>query len=339
MQYEFLNEVARLTVKGIFFVGYGIMYYASTIPIFAFMSIVQERKIWKETPTPLSPYGMFKVFIFNVLWMVLIGLGALSLVPMWIARGMGSSVSLEQNVIVEKYVAIGLRKLLLGDVRVVNEHNIPDIQLFNVNPSSSSSPAPIFVANHCSQIDLSVMYDICKRCKWISKSSVKYLPGVGFGMTLASHIFIKRTGKNGKSVSNLFEQSNKAIQDGIPMVIFPQGTRRFTTKLPFKHGAFKIATENETKIVPVSIDIPVNIWNNKYPLNMFSGEKGDGKDTVITLTVHEPIQTQKDTDRAELMTKCQDVIYSVLPPIYHGEKSNDSGNSSSNNSGPDKKKD
>ena len=40
----------------------------------------------------------------------------------------------------------------------------------------------------------------------------------------------------------------------------------------------------------------------------------------ITVTVHDPVEVKKDADRAELRKKCDDIIYSVLPPVYHGVK-------------------
>lgn len=276
---ELANEILRLTVKALTIIGQLILYYAATIPLFAVASTLQERKIWKQTPSPLSIWGLFKVFIFNILWMVLIGIGALSLIPMWISRGMGpSSVSMEQNVVMERLTAMGLQKALVGKVKIVNQDKIPNVELFN-----PQSPAPIFIANHCSQLDLAVIYFVVRRFKWIAKQSVKYLPGVGLGMTFGGHVFIKRTGKNSKSVSNLYQQSNNTLQAGIPLVIFPQGTRRVTKNLPFKDGAFKIAIENEAPLVPISINVPVNMWNSFYPLNLLWGATEDQEVSIFTV--------------------------------------------------------
>lgn len=274
---DITNEILRLTAKVVIIIGKCIMYYAVTIPIFGFVSTLQERKIWKATTTPLTPWGLLKVFIFNVLWMFCIGISALSLIPMWISRGMGSSVSMEMNVVMERLVAMGLQKALVGKVTIVNQEKLPDIALYN-----PTKPAPIFIANHCSQLDLAAIYFVVRRFKWIAKQSVKYLPGVGLGMTLGGHVFIQRTGKNSKSVSNLYEQSAKTIQTGIPLVIFPQGTRRVTENLPFKDGAFKIAIENEAPLIPVSINIPINMWNSMYPLNLLWGEKNDGNEVSLS---------------------------------------------------------
>lgn len=100
----------------------------------------------------------------------------------------------------------------------------PEIRgLENLPPNDGSVPAPVYVANHASQIDLAAVYFLDRRFKWISKDSVRYLPGVGLIMSLSQHVFIQRTGKNKKSVMNLYEQSKNAIQSGLPMFFFPQG--------------------------------------------------------------------------------------------------------------------
>ncbi len=41
------------------------------------------------------------------------------------------------------------------------------------------------------------------------------------------------------------------------------------------------------------------------------------------MTIHDPIYVTKDTDKAELRTKCHDIIYSALPPIYHNKGTSD----------------
>ena len=100
----------------------------------------------------------------------------------------------------------------------------PEIQgMENLPPNDGSVPAPVYVANHASQIDLAAVYFLGRRFKWISKDSVRYLPGVGLIMSLSQHVFIQRTGKNKKSVINLYQQSQDAIQSGLPMFFFPQG--------------------------------------------------------------------------------------------------------------------
>merc|ERR1719384_454118 len=145
---------------------------------------------------------------------------------------------------------------------------------------------------------------------------------------MSRHIFIQRKGGKGKqgqdkksSVLNLYEQANAAIQAGIPMMIFPQGTRRMSQKLPFKDGAFNIAMNNESVIVPISINIPPGIWNTWYPLNLLWSGSNECSNKII-MTIHEEIPTKKNMDKEELKKRTQDIIYSCLPPLYHGTTDN-----------------
>jgi lysophosphatidate acyltransferase len=310
---EYLNAFAVVQAKILIFIGKVILYYASTIPFFAILSTRQEAKIWKSTPEPLTLFGLVKVYLYNVLWMLFSLIGSISLIPMWIQRGLGRSVEVEAFVVMEKSVGKTINAMFLGSVKVINPHNVPPIAL--IQDQDDKTPAPVFIANHCSQIDCAAVYTPIRRFKWIAKDSVRYLPGVGQIMALSGHVFIQRTGKNKSSVSNLYSKSNEAVQAGIPMMFFPQGTRKMTTNLSFKDGAFRIAAENGATIVPMSIYIPLNIWNTGYPFVR------DSEKNVITITVHEPIPVKKGSSKEEMdriKEQCQKIIYSVLPPLYHG---------------------
>jgi lysophosphatidate acyltransferase len=316
VDYEMLNSLVGATLFVLHLLARAIFCYACTIPVFSIASTRQEYKVWRKTPTPLTIWGIFKVFVFNIVWMSLCLVGFLALVPLWIMRGCGDSVQVEANGVIEKLVAFGVMEILVGTVEVVNEDKIPPVSYFNGN-----SPAPVFIANHCSQLDISTVYYAVRRFKWIAKKSVRFIPGPGNLMALGGHVFIQRSGKNSKSVSDLFQLSNEAIQSGVPMFLFPQGTRCVNKKLPFKNGAFRIATANESIIVPMTFNVPSNAWNSLYPINLLWGQKR-GEMNKIILTVHDAIPVKKDADIASLNKRCQEIIYSALPPSYHGEDSN-----------------
>lgn len=76
-------------------------------------------------------------------------------------------------------------------------------------------------------------------------------------------------------------------------------------RLPFKDGAFKVAKNNDSQLVPISIKIPLTAWNSLYP---FSKKAAD----PVILTVHKPIDS-KDKDLETLKEETYNVIYSVLP--------------------------
>ena len=82
-------------------------------------------------------------------------------------------------------------------------------------------------------------------------------------------------------------------------------------RLPFKDGAYKVALESESQLVPVSIEIPHNIWNDWYPLCLLWGGSYD----KVVLTVHKPVEVKKDMSRDEIKKKTYDAIFSLIPLV------------------------
>jgi 1-acyl-sn-glycerol-3-phosphate acyltransferase len=268
------------------------------------VATLQEQKIWKPESLPSVPlFGLTKVFLFNVTWMLGCLLGAILISLKWILTLGKSDIAKESHCLVENTVARACIYLFVGKVQLKGMENLPD---------ENTVPAPVYVANHASQVDVGAVYFIGRRFKWIAKKSVLYIPGVGQVMYLSKHVMInRRRGKNKNSVNNLFEKSDEAVQSGIPMFFFPQGTRRIAKKLPFKDGAFIVAQNNCSPLVPLSIEIPTNAWNSWYPLQLLWTRESP---TVI-ITVHKPIPVTGKEDRETLKNKCFDQIYSVLPAV------------------------
>lgn len=317
---EFLPPVLTTAVT---YLLRGLFFYGLTIFLVPLPAVFQEYKIWNKYGSPhvppLSPLGCLKVYLLNVLWMGLTYSGALLLLPKLVLCGFDrSAIERDAHCLVERIAAVVCISTVVGPVVVRGSENLPPDSVGGSSGGSgsgggggaaASSPAPVYIANHASQIDVGAVYFLFRRFKWIAKKSVLFLPGVGQIMYLGGHVFIQRKGKNRGSIASLYEKSKGAVEGGVPMFIFPQGTRRMVQRLPFKDGAFNIAVESGCLVVPVSIEIPKGAWNGWYPLNMLWGAK---KDPII-LTVHKPIQTTKDMDKTKLKEKCYDTIYSVLP--------------------------
>lgn len=271
-------------------------------------AVHQERKIWLHPKVPsLTPVGLFKVFCLNVVWMTVCGIGAIAtaleaaVTGHWLELGHTRKLA---HMVVEQKCAMLVTNLFVGQVIVKGAEHLPD--------DYPASPAPIYVANHASQIDSAVVYFIQKQWRWIMKSSIMFLPGVGQVTYLGDHIWINRSRTKDKSKSsknsitgarNLYVKSDASIQEGTPMFFFPQGTRRMGERLPFKDGAFKVAKNNDSQLVPISINIPVTAWNSLYPF---------GTAEPVVLTVHKPIDS-KDKDIETLKKEASEIIYSVLP--------------------------
>lgn len=243
--------------------------------------------------------GMVKVYLLNIFWMssCLVGVG-LTLIEAGLT---GKGTREFAHAKVERIAAQWTTALFIGPVEIRGAENLP--------PEKPGTPAPVYICNHDTQIDLAAVYSLNRSWRWISKSQVMYLPGVGQLMYLSDHVFIDRVKKEGKSkdsatgAQHLYAKSNQSIQEGVPMFFFPQGTRRLGERLPFKNGAFKVAKENDSVLVPVSIETPMTAWNSFYPFV---------KSNPVVLTVHKPIET-KGKDIEALKKESFATIYSVLP--------------------------
>ncbi|CAM9253825.1 unnamed protein product, partial [Heterosigma akashiwo] len=49
-------------------------------------------------------------------------------------------------------------------------------------------------------------------------------------------------------------------RERVSVMVFPQGTRARHAILPFKDGAFSLAAELGLCVVPITIDVPEDIW-------------------------------------------------------------------------------
>jgi 1-acyl-sn-glycerol-3-phosphate acyltransferase len=266
------------------------------------VAVWQEAKIWKPRSIPsLSIVGSTKVFWFNFFWMFFCLLGSILVLLKWIFTLGKSDIAKETNRCVENGTAKIVMKCFIGNVQVKGIENLPMENII---------PAPVYICNHASQLDVGAVYYLNRRFKWVAKKSVLYLPGVGQTMFLGQHVLIdRRKGKNEKSVNTLFQKCTTAVQAGLPVFFFPQGTRRIAERLPAKDGAFIIAETARSTLIPISIEIPMDAWNSWYPLNLLWG----GSRPTIKLFVHKGIPVAEKETREDLKKRCMDQIYSVLP--------------------------
>jgi 1-acyl-sn-glycerol-3-phosphate acyltransferase len=109
----------------------------------------------------------------------------------------------------------------------------------------------IVVCNHNSLIDIPVSTPFLPRAnKTIAKKSFVYVPLFGWVYQFAS-VVVDR--KNDQSRRDSYEQMKKVLNNGLDMLIYPEGTRN-KTNAPLKSfydGAFKLSIDTKKPIVPV----------------------------------------------------------------------------------------
>jgi 1-acyl-sn-glycerol-3-phosphate acyltransferase len=116
------------------------------------------------------------------------------------------------------------------------------------DPKKIDKPT-IVVANHQSFLDLPLLYLLPWRMKWVAKRALFRIPIFGWIIYMTGQIGIDR--QSMRSAQKL-DELVRPIQEGIPVMIFPEGTRTESGKVkPFKNGAFKLAKRYNCKVLPV----------------------------------------------------------------------------------------
>ena len=113
--------------------------------------------------------------------------------------------------------------------------------------------AYILACNHQSMLDILILFRTFLHFKWVSKAAIFKVPIIGWNLWLCNHIKIERSST--KSQRKMLRKSAEHIRRGSSILIFPEGTRARDGQLrPFKEGAFLIALQEKTDIVPMVID-------------------------------------------------------------------------------------
>lgn len=183
--------------------------------------------------------------------------------------------------------------LFLIKVNVVGKENISDKQSY------------VFLANHQGYFDIFLVYGyIGHNFKWMMKEYIKKMPFVGVACMASGQIFV---GDSISAIGKAVGKARKTLQNGMSMVIFPEGTRSHDGKMqPFKRGAFMLANEIGLPIVPITIDGSFDI---------FSRHSAMVSRHPLTMTIHEPItaEQREGKNTKQLMQEVFDVINDGLP--------------------------
>lgn len=145
-------------------------------------------------------------------------------------------------------------KLTGVQTTVIGGENIPDEPV-------------LFIGNHRSFFDILLTYSRCKRLTgYVAKKEMEHIPLLSTWMRYLYCLFLDRD--NPKEGLKTILQAIDYIKRGISICIFPEGTRNKgeeLSMLPFKDGAFKIATKTNCAIIPISMNNTSAIFENQFP--------------------------------------------------------------------------
>ncbi|MDE6576913.1 MAG: 1-acyl-sn-glycerol-3-phosphate acyltransferase [Muribaculaceae bacterium] len=177
----------------------------------------------------------------------------------------------------------------------------------NINKDTSY----IFVANHQGAFDIFSIYGYLNHnFKWLMKKELEKIFMVGWACKKAGHVFVDDS--HISSIKQTIEEAEEKLKDGMSLVIFPEGSRSWDGKMiPFKRGAFMLASEFKLPVVPITIDGSFKTMP-RFTYNITPG--------TITLTIHKPIYPgERGFNTKKLMQECRKEIESSLPPEDKGE--------------------
>ncbi|WP_047381231.1 lysophospholipid acyltransferase family protein [Cetobacterium sp. ZWU0022] len=112
----------------------------------------------------------------------------------------------------------------------------------------------VVVANHESNLDIPVLVTALDLpLGFVAKKEMESWPFYSMWMKMSKCIFLDRS--NPREGIKSIKKAVDIVKQGYPTVIFPEGERTLTGKMgTFKKGSFKLATETNGIILPVTID-------------------------------------------------------------------------------------
>ncbi len=122
------------------------------------------------------------------------------------------------------------------------------------NPLPPKGQRYVFMSNHQSQLDIPVLevllkdYDI----RFLAKKSLFKIPFFGWGISALGYIPVER--EDPKEGLRSLLACVSALQSGVSLVIFPEGTRSRTGELlPFKKGGMLVPLKAQVPVCSVAI--------------------------------------------------------------------------------------
>ncbi len=109
----------------------------------------------------------------------------------------------------------------------------------------------IVVCNHNSLIDIPISFPFLPRAnKTIAKKAFAYVPLFGWIYSFGS-VLVDRS--NDRSRRESFDKMRQVLNNGLDMLIYPEGTRNRTSAplKSFYDGAFKLSIDTQKPIIPV----------------------------------------------------------------------------------------
>lgn len=163
----------------------------------------------------------------------------------------------------------------------------------------------IFLCNHVSNLDPPVVLPVLPgRCSVLLKKELMSIPILGRAMRMAQFVPVERGSRREAAQASVVAAA-KALDDGLNMLVYPEGTRSRDGRLAeFKKGPFFLAQQTGALIVPVAV------WGTERMMRK-------GSILVIPGVAHvemlAPIDPAVYASREDLMRAVRSALASALP--------------------------
>jgi 1-acyl-sn-glycerol-3-phosphate acyltransferase len=164
-----------------------------------------------------------------------------------------------------------------------------------------------FASNHGSIFDIVVLLAYVGRpFGFIAKKELLFIPFLNMWIAIMGGLFIDR--KNPRNALKTINAGVARIKAGGGMIIFPEGHRsRGQGLLPFRPGAFKLATQAQSPIVPIAIAGTYDIFE----------KNGRANAAPVHMAFCPPISTS-DIPSADRKLMLSDKVYEVIKGALGG---------------------
>ncbi len=115
----------------------------------------------------------------------------------------------------------------------------------------------VAVSNHQSSADIPLVSRLPWEMKWVAKKALFDVPVLGWEMTLAGDIPVDRRDPNSRAT--VLVRARAALARRCSVMFFAEGTRSRDGRVKaFQDGAFRLAVETQTPILPIAVDGTMN---------------------------------------------------------------------------------
>lgn len=169
----------------------------------------------------------------------------------------------------------------------------------------------IYVSNHCSYLDIVFMYRVARH-KFIFMGKDSLLKWPLFG-DFFRFMDIPVDRKNKASSARALIKAKRFIEKGWSIAIFPEGTipGSAPVMIPFREGAFRLATETCVPIQPIT-------WTNNHRLfSDPSNITGPAHPGIVRTILHTPVMVaEKQNNVSDLSAELHQIISGPLRVLY-----------------------